>query len=71
MIDVHPCRDAAEFGRAVYAIGQYFGGPLSEERIERFLRVIELERMHAAAEDGEVVGGAGAFSYDLSVPGGS
>ena len=71
MLDVRPCRDADEFGRALYAIGQYFGGPFSEERIERFLRVLELGRMHAAAEDGEVVGGAGAFSFDLSVPGGS
>src|SRR5581483_7679565 len=26
-------------------------------------------RMHAAFEDGEVVGGAGAFTFDLSVPG--
>src|SRR5215475_9862834 len=29
------------------------------------------ERMHAAFEDGRVVGGAGAFPYELSVPGGS
>ena len=71
MFDVRPCGDAEEFARAVYAIGQYFSGPFSEERIERFLRVLELERMHAALEDGEVVGGAGAFSFDLSVPGGS
>ena len=39
--------------------------------VPRFLRLLELERMHAAFEDGEIVGGAGAFSFDLSVPGGT
>ena len=29
------------------------------------------ERMHAAFEDGQIVGGAGAFPFELSVPGGS
>src|SRR4051794_41602817 len=41
-----------------------------EARIERFAKVLPLERMHAAFEDGEIVGGAGAFPFELSVPGG-
>ena len=49
---------------------QYFGGPLDEERIERFSKVLPFERMHAAFEGGEIVGGAGAFPFELSVPGG-
>ncbi len=70
-LEVRPVRDQAEFGRALYAIGQYFSGYPADEQLERFLHIIELERMYAALEEGEIVGGAGAFTYDLSVPGGS
>src|SRR3954454_1382562 len=41
-----------------------------EARIERFAKVLPIERMHAAFADGEIVGGAGAFPFELSVPGG-
>src|SRR5262249_9797072 len=70
MFDVRPTGSGEEFGDAVYAIGQYFGAPLTEERIERFSRVLPFERMHAAFDDGQIVGGAGAFPFELSVPGG-
>jgi predicted acetyltransferase len=69
--DVRPCRDREEFGRAFYSIGQNFSGPPGEELVDRWLRLIELERMHAVLDSGEVVGGGGAFSFELSVPGGS
>ena len=69
--EVRPARDLDEYGRALFAIGQYFGAPADEERLGRFTKVLELERMHAAFEDGEIVGGGGAFSFDFSVPGGS
>jgi predicted acetyltransferase len=36
-----------------------------------FNRVLPHERMHAGFEDGVIVGGAGAFPFELSVPGGS
>ena len=68
--EVRPSRDREEFGRAVYAIGQYFGGPPSDEELDRFI-LLPLERMHAAFEEGEIVGGAGAFTFEFSVPGGS
>src|SRR5881398_3207727 len=42
-----------------------------EGRIERFTKLLPIERMHAAFEDGEIVGGAGAFPFQLSVPGGA
>src|SRR5881398_1506921 len=42
-----------------------------EGRIERFTKVLPIERMHAAFEDGQIVGGAGAFPFQMSVPGGS
>ena len=70
MFEVRPSRNADEFGRAVYGIAQYFGGPLTEERIERFAQVLPIERMHAAFEGEEIVGGAGAFPFQFSVPGG-
>src|SRR3954469_11755987 len=71
MFDVRPARDRDEFGRALYGIGQYFGGPPTEDQLQRFTQVLPVERMHAAFEDDEIVGGAGAFPFDMSVPGGS
>jgi predicted acetyltransferase len=44
---------------------------LNDEAMERFLKVLPLDRMHAARENGTIVGGAGAFSWDMSIPGGS
>ncbi len=67
--DVAPCADLAEFGDAVFAIGQYFGMEQTEERIERFSRNLPIERMHAVREDGKTVGGGGAFPFEMTVPG--
>jgi predicted acetyltransferase len=71
VFDVRPCADQDEYGRAIGAIGQYFNPPPGEEFFERFARTLPHERMHAAFEGGEIVGGAGAFPFELSVPGGS
>jgi predicted acetyltransferase len=68
---VRPVADAEELKQAVFAIGQYFGPPPTDEQVERYLKVIELERVHAASENGRIVGGAAAFSFDISIPGGS
>jgi predicted acetyltransferase len=68
--DVRPVKDLDEFSSAVFAIGQYFGMTPTGERMQRFLDQITAERMHAAWENGTIVGGAGAFAFDLSVPGG-
>jgi predicted acetyltransferase len=70
MFEVRTTASADEYADAIYAIGQYFGGPLTEERVERFKQVLPFERMHAAWEDGQIVGGAGAFPFQMSVPGG-
>lgn len=67
--DVRPCADLAEFQQAFLAIGQYFGAEPGE-RIEKFARNLPLERMHAAREDGQIIGGAGAFPFEMTVPGG-
>jgi predicted acetyltransferase len=71
MFDVRACADQDEYGRAIGAIGQYFNPPPDAERLERFPQTLPHDRMHAAFEDGEIVGGAGAFPFELSVPGGS
>ena len=70
-LDVRTVKDLDEFTAAVFAIGQYFGMTPTEERMQRFLDQLTLERMHAAWTDGSVVGGAGAFAFDLTVPGGA
>jgi predicted acetyltransferase len=66
---VMPCTNLEEFGQAVFAIGQYFGMEPTEERMERFSKNLPIERMHAARENGTIVGGAGAFPLELTVPG--
>ena len=71
MFEIRPSSTMEEYGNAIFGIGQYFGAKPDEERLQRFSKVLDLERMHAAFEDGEVVGGAGAFSFDFSVPGGT
>ena len=48
----------------------FFGGGPDDERAERFAKVLPLERMHAAFDGDAVVGGAGAFPFQLTVPGG-
>lgn len=44
--------------------------PADLEWTERFGSLIEPERMHVARENGAIVGAAGAFTYELTVPGG-
>src|SRR4029453_5211368 len=69
-LDVRTVKDLDEFTGGVLAIGQYFGMVANEERMQRFVDLMTLERMHAAWSDGSIVGGAGAFAFKLSVPGG-
>lgn len=56
---------------AVGAISAYFGAERDPERAERFSRVLPLERMHAGWAEDAIVGGAGAFPFEFSIPGGS
>jgi predicted acetyltransferase len=70
MFDVRPTENLDDFQHALQAIDQYFGGEQTVERAERFSQTLPLERMHAAWEDGAIVGGAGVFPFELSVPGG-
>jgi predicted acetyltransferase len=70
-IEVRPCSSLEELRDALNVIGHYFGQETELENAERFARWLELERMHAAFAGNVIVGGAGAFTYEMSVPGGS
>jgi predicted acetyltransferase len=70
-IKVRTCKNLAEFKEAAGAIGEYGTWEIDDEIAERFLRVHPLDHMHAAFEGKRAVGGAGAFPFDFSVPGGS
>ncbi|RDI73497.1 Sterol carrier protein domain [Gaiella occulta] len=66
---VRRAKDLAEYAHAFGAIGHYFGGNRDED-VRRFSRLMPLERMHAAFDGSEIVGGAGVFPLELTVPGG-
>ncbi len=67
---VRPCRSLDELGQAAGAIGHYFGWVPTGEEAERFEKVLPIERMHAAFDGKEIVGGAGVFPFQMTVPGG-
>lgn len=69
MIEVKTC-EPHEVLPAMAPIWHYFGTTPTEETAARQARFIPPERMHAAWMDGAVVGGAGAFTFRLTVPGG-
>ncbi|HSP73101.1 MAG TPA: GNAT family N-acetyltransferase, partial [Gaiellaceae bacterium] len=68
-VTVTRCTSVDELRRA-FVISHYLGNVVDEERAERFARNLPVERMLAAWDGEEVVGGAGAFPVELSVPGG-
>jgi predicted acetyltransferase len=69
-MDIRPVKDVEELAGAIGAIGHYFGGWPTVEQAERFGRNLPLERMHATFDGKEIVGGAGAFPFELTIPGG-
>jgi predicted acetyltransferase len=70
VFEVRSCRDSEDFARAVGVISQFFHPAPDAEWLERFGRILPHERMHAAFADGGAAGAAGAFPFELSVPGG-
>jgi len=69
--DVRVCGSIEELRQALNAISHYIGSENSVEDTERFARWMKVERMHAAWEGDRIVGGAGVFDFELSVPGGA
>jgi predicted acetyltransferase len=69
-VEVRVCAPA-EVGRALEPIWHYFGARAEPEDVERLSTILPAERVHAAFEDGAVVGGAGAYLFETTVPGGA
>src|SRR5207247_955847 len=70
-VAIRPCASLEELRVAMSAIGHYFGWEPTAEGAERFARNFDVGRMLTAWDDGALVGAAGAFGLELSVPGGS
>jgi predicted acetyltransferase len=68
-VEVRPA-EADELLAALRPIWLYAGEEPVEERAQGVLRFLEPGRLHAAFEGATPVGGAGAFSFELTVPGG-
>jgi predicted acetyltransferase len=68
--EIRPVKDLDEFTGAIMSIGQYFGMVPNEERMQRFADLLTLERTHGAWSNGAIVGGAGVFTFNMTVPGG-
>jgi predicted acetyltransferase len=69
-IRVRTVRSNDELALALGAIGHYFGWVPTGEQAEGFVSYLPLDRMHAAFADGRIVGGAGVYPFELTVPGG-
>lgn len=70
-VEIRPCSSLDELRAATGGIWHYFGRSRpTDDQIGRLAGVLPAERMLGACEDGRVVGGAGAFPFELTVPGG-
>jgi predicted acetyltransferase len=71
-MEVRPVATVEEFRAAAGVITHYFGRDKPTEAwAERWLHNFELRRMLAAFDGDAIVGGAGGFSLQLTVPGGA
>jgi predicted acetyltransferase len=68
-VEVRPCRPE-EVVHGLGPIFHFFGSAPSEEAVDNLSTLLTPGRLHAAFEDGRAVGGAGAFPFELTVPGG-
>jgi predicted acetyltransferase len=68
-VDVRTCRPE-EVRAAFTPIWHYFGHSLTDDEMTELGRILPPERLHAAFVDGAAVGGAGAYAFELTVPGG-
>ena len=69
-IEIRPARPE-EFPEVVRPIMHYFGRLQADnEFTARFGPIIPADRIHAAFEDGEVVGSGGVFPFETGIPGG-
>lgn len=68
-VDIRTCaRD--ELPRFLRVVESAFGHGISQENIDRHVRVMEPDRMHAAFDGEEMIGTAGVYPFSFTVPGG-
>jgi predicted acetyltransferase len=67
---IRTCRTPEEYLAALAAVGHYFGWIPASEDFERFSTYLPLDRVHAVFDDGRPVAGAGAYAFEMTVPGG-
>ena len=60
-----------EVGKALTGIWHYFGSRPEQDELERLGTILPAERVLAAVDGDTVVGGAGAYRFDTTVPGGT
>jgi predicted acetyltransferase len=68
-LEIRPAT-ADEFPDVVRPIFHYFGRTPTPEFTERFGPILPPDRIHAAFDDGAVVGSGGVFPFETGVPGG-
>jgi predicted acetyltransferase len=69
VIEVKPADGPDEFTAALAPIWHYFGRRPDPEEVEKLGTILPGERLLAAVEGGQIVGGAGAYRFDTTVPG--
>lgn len=69
MVEIRTLAEAevVEYQTHVEAV---FGGDYDEQEAAAWRPLIELDRNHAAFDGGRIVGSAGAFTFDMTAPGG-
>lgn len=69
-IEIRQCKDD-ELLRYIEVLGTAFGDPIPPGEIDRFRDILETERMVAAFDEGRMVATSAAFTFEMTVPGGS
>ncbi|MDQ3468150.1 MAG: GNAT family N-acetyltransferase, partial [Actinomycetota bacterium] len=62
--------DEDEWPRVAHADGRAFGGAFTDEEIARVRSTVELDRFRIAVDGGDIVGAAGSYGFDMTLPGG-
>ena len=70
MVDIRLCSSVDELRAGITPIWHYFGRQPVDDHLHALQRVLPLDRVHIACEDGDIVGAAGSFPFELTVPGG-
>ena len=59
-----------DWPRVAHADGRAFGGAFTDEEIARVRSTVELDRFRIAVDGGVIVGAAGSYGFDMTLPGG-